>query len=141
MHKVDRVNKFLFNGRDIYEKVLGIVGIGKIGTRVANIAKAFNMKVMAYDPYLSAKEISARGAFKVTWEYIFYSFFITVHCPRNKETTNMIDYNVLSLMKKGASFMNTSRGGILIEDDLALILSNNMIAGVGLDVWSENQLQ
>ncbi len=103
MHTRDRVDRMMFDGRDIFGKTLGIIGIGQIGTRTAQIARAFNMNVLAYDPYLGEADVHSRGAQRVDWDRLFTdSDFITVHCPRNDQTLNMIDKKSFDLMKPTA---------------------------------------
>src|ERR1043165_8322568 len=88
-------------GHDIAGKTLGIVGIGHVGTRVSKLAAAFGMSVLAYDPYVAADEIARRGARPVALdELLTQSDFVSIHCPRTKETLNMIDTRALARMKK-----------------------------------------
>lgn len=136
MRSTDGVDRNRFIGNDIHGKTLGLVGIGEIGTRTAEIAKAFRMRVIAYDPYVSADDVAARGAEKVDWETLFAtSDYLSVHCPRNAETLNMIDAAAIARMKPTAYFVTTARGGIHKEDDLATALAAGQLAGAGLDVW------
>lgn len=138
MRETDYFSRAGVTGNDILGKTLGIVGIGQIGTRSAEIAKAFRMKVQAFDPYVSAEECRARGAEKVDWETLFStSDYITVHCPRSAETLNMINAAAFAMMKPTAYFVNTARGGIHKEDDLCEALESGHLAGAGLDVWWE----
>ena len=125
-------------GRDIFEKTLGLVGIGHVGTRVAHLAKAFGMIVLAYDPYVSAEEIARRGARSVTLaELLAQSDFVSTHCPRTAETLGMIDARAFARMKKGALFVNTARGGIHDEAALFDALQSGHLSGAGLDVWEK----
>ena len=138
MREVDMFNRRTVTGNDILGKTLGVVGLGQIGTRSTEIAKAFRMKVIAYDPYVSAEECQARGAEKVDFETLFgESDYITVHCPRSEETLGMINADAFALMKPSAYFVNTARGGIHKEDDLLKALEAGQLAGAGLDVWWE----
>ena len=138
MRRENKVARNLFVGNDILGKTLGIVGLGQIGTRSAEIAKAFRMRAIAFDPYLTAEECAARGAEKVDWETLFSTGdYITVHCPRNAETLGMIDAAAFASMKAGAYFVTTSRGGIHNEADLAAALEAGQLAGAGLDVWRD----
>ncbi|MFT5507949.1 MAG: D-3-phosphoglycerate dehydrogenase [Hyphomicrobiaceae bacterium] len=138
MHSIDRMSRQGFVGNDILGKTLGIIGLGQIGTRTAEIAKAFRMNVLAYDPYLTDEQIAERGARKVDWETLFSSSdYISVHCPRNDETLNMIDGAAFAHMKPTAYFVTTARGGIHKEDDLAEALTAGQLAGAGVDVWWE----
>jgi D-3-phosphoglycerate dehydrogenase / 2-oxoglutarate reductase len=138
MREIDMFNRRTVTGNDILGKTLGVIGLGQIGTRSAEIAKAFRMRVIAYDPYVTADECRARGADKVAWQTLFQeSDYITVHCPRTSETVGMIDGQAFAMMKPSAYFVNTARGGIHKEDDLLKALEAGQLAGAGLDVWWE----
>lgn len=132
----DAHDRYALMGNDIQNKTVGIVGLGKIGTRNAHFCRAFDMNVIAYDPYLTAGYISARGARKVDFsELLAQSDFISIHCPRTKETINLFDAEAFARMKPSAYFINTARG--LIHNETALLDALNMkkIAGAGLDVF------
>ena len=131
------IDRFGFLGNDIMGKTVGIVGIGNIGTRTAELCgKLFDMPVLAYDPYLTDAQIAARGAKKVELdELLRRSDFVSVHCPRTKETFGMFARAEYALMKPSAFFINTARGGIHDEADLADALKRGVIAGAGLDVF------
>ncbi len=123
-------------GHDISGKVLGIVGIGHIGTRVARLASAFGMTVLAYDPYVAAEEIVRRGARPATLdELLTQSDVVSIHCPRTTETLGMIDTRALGRMKNGAIFVTTARGGIVDEAALYAALKSGQLSGAGVDVW------
>lgn len=132
-------DRFLFTGNDIRGKTVGVVGIGQIGTRTAELCRVlFGMTVLAYDPYLTAEQIAARGAAKVELhELLRRSDFVTLHCPRTAETMGMFGRAQFALMKPTAFFITTARGGIHKEDDLAEALRDRKIAGAGLDVFLE----
>ena len=132
-------DRFLFTGNDIRGKTVGVVGIGQIGTRTAELCRVlFGMTVLAYDPYLTAGQIATRGATKVTLdELLRRSDFVTLHCPRTAETMGMFGRTQFALMKPTAFFITTARGGIHREDDLAEALRDRKIAGAGLDVFLE----
>ena len=124
-------------GNDIRGSTIGIVGVGNIGTRMAELAKAFDMTVLGYDPYLSDEEIKRRGATPVSFEDLLArSDVVTVHCPRNPETLNWIGAKEFRAMKKGAVFIATARGGIHDEQALYEALRDQHLSGAGLDVWS-----
>jgi D-3-phosphoglycerate dehydrogenase len=124
-------------GNNIVGKTVGIVGIGAIGSRTAQLCRAFDMTVLAYDPYLTADEIAARGARKVEFdELLQHSDFITVHCPRTAETLGMFDAAAFARMKPTAYFVNTARGGIHDEEALLDVLRRGAIAGAGIDVFA-----
>jgi D-3-phosphoglycerate dehydrogenase len=123
-------------GRDISGRVLGVVGIGHIGTRVTTLAKAFGMEVLAYDPYVAADEIARRGAKAVSFDDLLaQSDFVSIHCPRNAETLRMIGADAFARMKQGASLVTTARGGIVDEAALYAALMSGHLAGAGVDVW------
>jgi D-3-phosphoglycerate dehydrogenase len=123
-------------GIEMSGKVLGLVGIGNVGTKVARMAAAFDMKVLATDPYLSDKEIATRGAESVSLdELLRRSNFVSLHCPRDSTTMRMIDARAYSKMKRSAIFVSTARGGIHDETALAAALSSGHLGGAALDVW------
>jgi D-3-phosphoglycerate dehydrogenase len=125
-------------GREMSGKVLGIVGIGHIGTRVARLARAFDMTVLAVDPYLTEEEITRRGAQSVSFdELLARSDFISLHCPRDKDTMKMMNASAFGKMKKGAVFVTTARGGIHDEAALLDALKSGHLMGAGLDVWEK----
>jgi D-3-phosphoglycerate dehydrogenase len=125
-------------GRDLSGKVLGLVGIGHVGTRVAHLAQAFGMTVLAYDPYVRADDVARRGARPATLpELLAHSDFVSIHCPRTAETLGMIDARAFARMKKGALFVNTARGGIHDEAALFQALQSGHLSGAGLDVWEK----
>ena len=131
------VDRLKFLGNDIQGRTVGIVGIGNIGTRVAEICRlAFGMTVLAYDPYLSGEQIAARGATKVELnELLARADFVTVHCPRTKETVGMFKAAQFAAMKPTAYYINTARFGIHDEKDLHEALTQKRIAGAGIDVF------
>jgi D-3-phosphoglycerate dehydrogenase len=125
-------------GYEMSGKTVGIVGMGHIGTRVARLARAFDMTVLGIDPYLTEEEIGRRGAAAVTLdELLERSDFVSLHCPRNKDTMNMMDKRAFSRMKKGGIFVSTARGGIHNESDLLDALASGQLRGAGLDVWDK----
>ena len=129
-------NRYDLMGNDVQHKTVGIVGLGKIGTRTATFCHVFDMDVIAYDPYLTAEQIAERGARKVEFaELLARSDFVTVHCPRTQETVNLFDGSAFAQMKSSAYFINTARG--LIHNEAALLgaLQRKQIAGAGLDVF------
>jgi D-3-phosphoglycerate dehydrogenase len=125
-------------GHDISGRTLGVVGIGHTGSRVARLANAFDMKVLAYDPYVAAEEIVRRGARPATFEdMLAQSDFVSIHCPRNAETIGMIGARAIGLMKAGATLVTTARGGIVDEAALYAALKSGHLAGAGVDVWDK----
>lgn len=132
-----RVERFALQGNDIKGKTLGIIGIGAIGSRLAELCSGlFGMRVLAYDPYLTAAQISERRAAKVELADLLKSAdFVSVNCPRTAETLNMLGTEQFALMKVTAYFINTARGGIHDEAALAAALRDRRIAGAGIDVF------
>ena len=125
-------------GNEISGKVLGIIGIGHIGTRVAKLARAFDMEVLAVDPYLTEEEIARRGAVAASFENLLTrSDFVSLHCPRDRDTLKMMDQAAFSRMKKGSIFITTARGGIHDESALLDALTSGHLYGAGLDVWEK----
>lgn len=133
------VDRYAFTGNDLLGKTVGIVGLGHIGSRVAELCKGLlRMRVLAVDPYLPKEEMAKRGAEKVEFDQLLAaSDFVTVHCPRSKETLGMFGAKQFAAMKPSAFFLNTARGGIHKEDDLAAALAAKRIAGAGIDVFLE----
>ncbi len=125
-------------GHEIRGKTLGLIGMGHIGTRVARLAQAFGMTVIASDPLLSAEEIAQRGARSVSLaELLAQSDVVSLHCPRDATTLKMMNDTTFAQMKKGALFINTARGGIHDEVALTQALASGHLAGAGLDVWDQ----
>ncbi len=117
-------------------KVFGIVGFGKIGSAVAEIANAFGMKVKAYSPHTRAYAGFGKVDFVSLDEVIETSDVISLHCPLTNETAGLVNAKFLSRMKKTAYLINTSRGPVVNEKDLRAALDSGMIAGAGVDVLS-----
>jgi D-3-phosphoglycerate dehydrogenase len=116
-------------------QTLGIVGVGRIGTLAARKGAAFGMRVLGYDPYLSAEELKHRGALKVELDQLLReSDFISLHAPLNRETKKMFGMAEFRKMKPMAFLINTARGGLIDEESLYQALQERMIAGAGLDV-------
>jgi D-3-phosphoglycerate dehydrogenase len=129
-------DRYALIGNDIKGKTVGIVGIGQIGRLTSKYAGAFDMRVLAYDPYLTTQQIADRGAIKVDFPTLLaQADFVTVHCPRNKETIGMFGATEFAQMKPTAYFVNTARGMIHKEDALLEALRAGQIAGAGIDVF------
>jgi D-3-phosphoglycerate dehydrogenase len=125
-------------GREMAGKTLGLVGIGHIGLRVAALARAFGMQVVAVDPWLAPAEIEQRGARPVSFDQLLaQSDFVSMHCPRDASTLKMMNANTFAAMKPGAIFISTARGGIHDESALVQALQSGHLAGAGLDVWDQ----
>lgn len=125
-------------GHEIRGKTVGLVGIGEIGRRVAALAHAFGMEVIATDPLVTAEEIARRGAHAVSFdELLARSDFVSLHCPRDSSTLKMMDAAAFSRMKQRAIFITTARGGIHDEAALVQALRAGHLAGAGVDVWDQ----
>ncbi|HJM90810.1 MAG: hydroxyacid dehydrogenase [Alphaproteobacteria bacterium] len=138
MRAQDGIDRTSFMGHNIQGKTLGIIGLGHVGRRVAELCGTlFSMRVLAYDPYLEDSVFEARGAIKSSWgDLLSAADFITVHCPRTAETEDFLNADSFALMKPGAIFINTARGGIHDEAALFAALDSGHLAAAGLDVWA-----
>ena len=121
---------------ELASKTLGIIGFGNIGQKVSEIAIAFGMNVIVSSGFKSDQPHGSRFTMAEIPELLSSSDIVTIHCPLTSETTGMININSLRLMKKSAFLINTSRGPIVVEKDLAYALNEGIIAGAGLDVLS-----
>jgi len=124
-------------GQSVWGKTLGIIGLGVIGKSVAQRAKGFNMKVLAFDKYWDEEFASANGIIRSEVDEILKeSDFVTLHVPLMEETRNLIGEKQLSIMKPTAYLINAARGGVVDEDALYKALKEGRIAGAGIDVFS-----
>jgi D-3-phosphoglycerate dehydrogenase / 2-oxoglutarate reductase len=132
-------NRTDFTGREALGKTIGIIGIGNVGRRVAELCGGlFRMAVIAYDPYVDAEEMRRRGARKVELDELLRSAdFVSINCPLTDETRKMIGAREYGLMQPTAYFITTARGFIHDEAALAEALRAKTIAGAGLDVWDK----
>ncbi|MCB4820978.1 NAD(P)-dependent oxidoreductase [Roseicella aerolata] len=124
-------------GRELRGRTVGLVGIGHVGTRVAEILRlAFSCPVLACDPYLDAATIAARGARKVEMpELLAESDIVSLHLPLTPESRNLMNAEAFARMRQGAIFVTTARGNIHDEPALHAALRSGHLAGAGLDVW------
>ena len=133
------VNRNALMGTEVQGKTVGIVGLGNVGRRIAALCNGLlGMKVLAYDPYLDAVEMAARGGEKVELDDLLRrSDYVSISCPLTKESRGMIGAREFALMQPHAYFITTARG--FIHDEAALVeaLRNKLIAGAGLDVWAK----
>ena len=125
-------------GHDLYGKTLGIVGFGRIGRRVATLAAAFGMYVLAYDPFLSPVEMQAAGVQPVVSlnSLLASADVVTLHILFMTATTRFIGTTEIGTMKPGAILINASRGGVVDDGALVDALVSGHLAGAGIDVWS-----
>ncbi|MGQ9865289.1 MAG: phosphoglycerate dehydrogenase [Pseudanabaenaceae cyanobacterium] len=130
-----------FTGVEVYKKTLGIVGLGKIGSHVANIARAMGMRLLAYDPFLSAERAERLGVSLVDLEILLReSDYVTLHVPKTPETTHLINAESLAKVKPNLRIINCARGGVIDEAALAAALNAGQIAGAALDVYENEPL-
>ncbi len=131
-----RLKKFL--GVELCNKVIGIIGFGQIGSRVAQRALSFGMKVITYDPYVKEEVLAKFNARKVSLEELLKtSDIVTIHVPLTEKTRNLIGEKELKLMKSSAVLINTARGGIVNENDLYKALKEGWITGAAIDVYEK----
>ncbi|BDA39462.1 phosphoglycerate dehydrogenase [Candidatus Atelocyanobacterium thalassae] len=139
--KDNKWNRKSFVGAEVYKKTLGIIGLGKIGSHVANIAKSMGMKLLAYDPFISNERAEQLGCVLVELDMLFAeSDYITLHIPKTPETAHIINKKALSKMKSTVRIVNCSRGGIIDEDALAEAIITRKVAGAALDVFEKEPL-
>ncbi|MDP9133957.1 MAG: phosphoglycerate dehydrogenase, partial [Actinomycetota bacterium] len=126
-----------FTGVELYEKIVGVVGLGRIGVLVAQRLSAFGMQVIAYDPYVAAARAAQMGVRLVSLDTLLAeSDFITVHLPRTPETVGLIGHDQLHRVKPSVHIINAARGGIVDEQALFAALKEGRVAGAGVDVYA-----
>jgi D-3-phosphoglycerate dehydrogenase / 2-oxoglutarate reductase len=129
-----------FMGDDIQGRTIGIIGIGHVGGRVAELCRGlFQMRVLAYDPHLTAQQIAAKGAEKAATleDMLRVADYVSINCPHTAETRGMMGAAQFAMMQPHAYFITTARGGIHDEAALASALTAGQLAGAGLDVWED----
>ncbi|HWL41414.1 MAG TPA: phosphoglycerate dehydrogenase [Ilumatobacter sp.] len=125
-----------WEGVELAEKTLGIVGLGRIGKLVADRAKAFQMRLVAYDPFVSADKARSMGVELLPLDQLVAEAdFLTIHLPKTKETTGLINRDLLLKAKPSLRIINVARGGIVVEADLAECIREGIVAGAALDVF------
>src|SRR5712692_1754332 len=132
-------NRSRFIGVQLFSKVLGVIGFGRIGAAVAARAQAFGMNVIAYDPYI-AEEVAARAKVELVValnDLLARADFVTLHMALTTETRAMISRDQIARMKRGARLINCARGGLVDEAALLDALESGQLAGAALDVFSE----
>ncbi len=133
-------DKYKFVGCELRGKTLGIMGFGRIGRRVGELARAFKMDVVAYDPFLKPEDFEKEHAKGVTVEEMLkVADYVTIHVPLTKETKDLFNKDSIAKMKDGAVVLNMSRGGICNEADMYEALKSGKLGGYGADVM-ENEL-
>jgi D-3-phosphoglycerate dehydrogenase / 2-oxoglutarate reductase len=129
-----------FMGDDVQGRTIGIIGLGHVGSRVAELCRGlFQMRILSFDPYLSADQIAAKGAEKVETldALLAQADYVSINCPHTAETRGMMGAAQFAKMQKHAYFITTARGGIHDEAALAAALTAGQLAGAGLDVWED----
>ena len=129
--KCDTFSPFAYNLNELAGRTLGIYGYGNIGRAVAKIAKAFEMNVIAYSRSKKSDEFATYADFDTLLKE---SDILSVHCPLNAESEHIFNKDTFAKMKQGAYFINTARGGVMIEEDLKNALTSGHLAGAGIDV-------
>ena len=128
-------------GNELYKKKLGVVGLGKIGSHVARVAKAMGMEVMAYDPFISAERAQQLQVRLMALPALFAEAdYVSLHLPRTPETENLVNAELLATMKPTARIVNCARGGIVDEAALAEAVQKGVIGGAALDVYAKEPL-
>ncbi|TAK04875.1 hypothetical protein EPO33_02660 [Patescibacteria group bacterium] len=129
-----------FQGRELSGKTLGIVGIGRVGTAVAGIARGFGMRCLAYDPHLSAEDITVRGAEPVAFDALLAaSDVVSMHVPLADDTVGLLSRERIARLKSGAIVVNTARGRVIDEAALVEALASGAVAGAALDVLAAEE--
>lgn len=127
-----------FTGVEVRGKTLGVIGLGRIGTGVAKRAIAMEMKILAYDPFISAERAKALGIELGELDEVFANAdFITLHLPLTSETKNLINKTAFDKMKNGVRLVNCARGGVINEADLAAAIEAGKVAGAAIDVFEK----
>ena len=136
--KAGKWEKKKFMGVELFNKTLGIIGLGAIGSQVAKKAQGLEMNVIAYDPFLSEDKAQAMGIKKGSLDDIFTEAdFITIHSPMTPETKGLINASTIAKMKHGVRIINCARGGIVNEQDLYEAMKSGKVAGAALDVFEK----
>ena len=140
MRRGGTYNRRDFMGDDLLGRTIGMIGLGNVGSRVAELCRGlFQMRVLAFDPYLTAEQIAERGGEKVAVldDLLRQADYVSVNCPHTAETRGMMGAREYALMQPHAYFITTAHGGIHDEAALAAALTAGTIAGAGLDVWED----
>jgi D-3-phosphoglycerate dehydrogenase len=134
--KQGRWDKKKLQGREVFGKTLGVIGYGRVGSIVADLAKGLKMRVIVHDPFVNKETADLAGLKLVSLEELYQSSdYITVHVPKLKDTVNLINKDAFDQMRPGVMIVNCARGGIVSEKDLAEALKSGKVAGAALDVF------
>lgn len=127
-----------YTGTEVHGKILGIVGLGKIGSEVAKRMASFGMNVIAFDPFSTHEHAEELGVQLLDMEEVLSrADFLTVHTPLTEKTKGLISKATAGKLKKGVKLINCARGGIIKEDDIPYLLENEIVSGIALDVYSQ----
>ncbi len=139
--KAGEWNRGALTGVEVFGKTLGVIGLGKIGSRVAKACLAMGMRVNVFDPFLSPARAEELGVNPVDLDAIWEeSDFITLHAPKTRETANLLNRDTLAKCRPGVRIVNCARGGIVNEADLAAALESGHVGGAALDVFENEPL-
>ncbi len=139
--KSNKWDRKRFIGTEVYKKNLGLVGLGKIGSHVATVARALGMKVLAFDPYISKERAEQLGCALVDLDLLYQeSDYISLHVPKTSDTTHLINAEAFAKMKPTARLINCARGGIVDEEALYEALKEDKIGGAAIDVFESEPL-
>jgi D-3-phosphoglycerate dehydrogenase / 2-oxoglutarate reductase len=131
-------DKKSFSGCELLGKTLGLLGIGNVGSIVGSRALAMGMKVLAYDPFVSADKTKSLGFTLASLDKVIQtSDFISIHAPKTADTKGILDAKAFARMKKGVYIVNCARGGIVVEKDLLAALESGVVKGAGVDVYEK----
>jgi D-3-phosphoglycerate dehydrogenase / 2-oxoglutarate reductase len=135
--RAGRWDRKALEGVELSGKTLGLIGLGRIGSQVAELAKAFGMRVLAYDPLISPDRAAALGVALTSFDDVLSEAdFLSIHAPRTVDTEQLIDAAALARMKPSARIVNVARGGIVDEAALAEAVGDGTIAGAAIDVFA-----
>ena len=145
-NKIDEIGRSTyldsFNWMEANGKVLGLIGYGQVGSRVARRALAFDMKVIVFDPYIDNEFLKREGCKSVELDFLLKnSDFISLHAPLSTETYHMINLETLLKMKKTAVLINTARGSLIDEKDLYIALKDGIITSAAIDVFEQDPIR
>lgn len=136
--KAGKWEKKNLEGRELYNKILGIIGFGKIGSIVADRARGLKMQVVIYDPFVTPEQIEKAGYTSIPLDELYAKAdYITVHVPKLKDTLNLLNKDAFDKMKNGVMIINCARGGIVNEEDLYNAIKSGRVAGAALDVFEK----
>jgi D-3-phosphoglycerate dehydrogenase len=136
--KQSKWEKKALEGREVFNKTIGIIGLGRVGSVVASRAQGLKMNVIVYDPFITQEIAEQQGYELASLDELYArSDYITVHTPKSKETIGLVNKDAFAKMKKGVMIINCARGGIINEKDLIAALDSGQVAGAAVDVFEK----